>query len=182
MKTAPVGKQWDRHWPCMRTGTGFCKDAGRLLGGQDTPLGYLRGRYKERIIGPKQFSRPESNGRHCYRTVFIRGRADFIFGSTQPICGVWCILPAGIHRERGYVTAASTKARNTGMCSRDCRFYRTTAREASSSPGGMQDHVLIDCYLGPHMTVRVKHDWDTDARSTPVLRYAEAMDRWEDRI
>ena len=58
--SAGPGKQWDRHWPCMRTGTGFClKDAGCWEARTHSlQAPYLRRRYKRTDSSDQNSFRP----------------------------------------------------------------------------------------------------------------------------
>lgn len=149
----------------------------RFIGSQDTlftaplPLKEAKpGGFK----GPGEF-RPRILGRHCYKSCYIQGDVDFIFGSAV----AWfedCLifskkpgdrLPPESPEEEviyGYVTAASTpEEERYGYVLKNCRL------ESDCPPGTVMlgrpwrefaKTVYLNCWLGPHIHPKGWDDWN----------------------
>ena len=144
-------------------------DACRILGHQDTLFaGPLPPREVKPggFIGPKQFA-PRRVGRQYYRRCLIAGDVDFIFGGA---CAYFegCEIRS-LNRDmdvNGYVTAASTpEGEPYGFVFHGCSF---TADEGTA-PGSVYlgrpwrewaQTVLIDCWLGAHISPEGWWDWN----------------------
>ena len=147
-------------------------DACRILGHQDTLFaGPLPPREVKPggFIGPKQFA-PRRVGRQYYRRCLIAGDVDFIFGGA---CAYFegCEIRS-LNRDmdvNGYVTAASTpEGEPYGFVFHGCSF---TADEGTA-PGSVYlgrpwrewaQTVLIDCWLGAHISPEGWWDWNKPA-------------------
>lgn len=148
-----------------------------LIGSQDTlftaplPLKEAKpGGFK----GPGEF-RPRTMGRHCYKSCYIQGDVDFIFGG-----GIaWfedCVIfskkpgdrkpPESPEEEMiyGYVTAASTpEEERYGYVLRNCKL------ESDCPPGTVMlgrpwrefaKTVFLNCELGAHIHPKGWNDWN----------------------
>ena len=153
-------------------------DACRILGHQDTLFaGPLPPREVKPggFIGPKQFA-PRRVGRQYYRRCLIAGDVDFIFGGA---CAYFegCEIRS-LNRDmdvNGYVTAASTpEGEPYGFVFHGCSF---TADEGTA-PGSVYlgrpwrewaQTVLIDCWLGAHISPEGWWDWNKPAARDTAL-------------
>ena len=153
-------------------------DACRILGHQDTLFaGPLPPREVKPggFIGPKQFA-PRRVGRQYYRRCLIAGDVDFIFGGA---CAYFegCEIRS-LNRDmdvNGYVTAASTpEGEPYGFVFHGCSF---TADEGTA-PGSVYlgrpwrewaQTVLIDCWLGAHISPEGWWDWNKPAAHDTAL-------------
>ena len=153
-------------------------DACRILGHQDTLFaGPLPPREVKPggFIGPKQFA-PRRVGRQYYRRCLIAGDVDFIFGGA---CAYFegCEIRS-LNRDmdvNGYVTAASTpEGEPYGFVFHGCSF---TADEGTASGSvylgrpwrEWAQTVLIDCWLGAHISPEGWWDWNKPAARDTAL-------------
>ena len=153
-------------------------DACRILGHQDTLFaGPLPPREVKPggFIGPKQFA-PRRVGRQYYRRCLIAGDVDFIFGGA---CAYFegCEIRS-LNRDmdvNGYVTAASTpEGEPYGFVFHGCSF---TADEGTASGSvylgrpwrEWAQTVLIDCWLGAHISPEGWWDWSKPAARDTAL-------------
>lgn len=165
----------------------FIVDSCRLLGHQDTLFtGPLPPKEIEPngFVGPTQFA-PRVNGRQYYRSCYICGDIDFIFGSATAYfkhCTLESLrrsVPAehDANVPEGYVTAASTpEGQKYGYVFSNCSFTSEDCPPASVYLGrpwrDFAKTVLIDCSLGAHIHPAGFHDWNkTHAHET--VFYAE---------
>lgn len=165
----------------------FIVDSCRLLSHQDTLFtGPLPPKEIEPngFVGPTQFA-PRINGRQYYRSCYICGDIDFIFGSATAYfehCTLESLrrsTPAEYDSDipEGYVTAASTpEGQRYGYVFFQCDFTSHDCPSASVYLGrpwrDFAKTVLIDCTLGAHIHPAGFHDWNkTQARKT--IYYAE---------
>lgn len=146
----------------------------RLLGHQDTlftgPLPYKeieKGGFK----GPTEFAERKV-GRQLYRSCYIEGEVDFIFGSAAAVFEDCELFSLDCGKEvNGYVTAASTyKGEPDGYIFKNCRFTGNCPAETVYLGRPWRNYaktVLISCELGAHIKREGFHDWNkTDARDT----------------
>ena len=153
-------------------------DACRILGHQDTLFaGPLPPREVKPggFIGPKQFA-PRRVGRQYYRRCLIAGDVDFIFGGA---CAYFegCEIRS-LNRDmdvNGYVTAASTpEGEPYGFVFHGCSL---TADEGTASGSvylgrpwrEWAQTVLIDCWLGAHISPEGWWDWNKPAARDTAL-------------
>lgn len=118
------------------------------------------------FIGPKQFS-PRINGHHYYRSCYICGNIDFIFGSATAYFED-CTIESLSHGEepvQGYVTAPSTpEGQPYGYVFKNCSFISSQCPDIScylARP--WRDYaksVFIDCTVGSHIKNEGFHDWN----------------------
>lgn len=159
-------------------------DSCRLLGHQDTLFtGPLPPKEIEKngFIGPKQFA-PRINGRQYYKSCYICGDIDFIFGSATAYfedCMVESLrhFPKGESEDnggqiQGYVTAASTpEGQDYGYVFSKCRFLSEECPAGTVYLGRpWRDYaktVFIDCHFDEHIHPALFHDWGKEnARKT----------------
>lgn len=163
-------------------------DSCRLLGHQDTlftaplppkevePRGF---------IGPKQFA-PRISGRQYYRSCYICGDIDFIFGGGTAYfedCTIESLrrFPKNKHTPenavQGYITAASTPdGQKYGYVFSRCNLISQDCPAASVYLGRpwreYAKTVFIDCTLGAHIHPDGFHDWNKAAARDTIF-YAE---------
>lgn len=127
------------------------------------------------FIGPKQFA-PRRVGRQYFRRCRIEGDVDFIFGGARAYfegCEI-----RSLNRDmdvNGYVTAASTpQGEPYGFVFHGCSF---TADEGIA-PGSVYlgrpwrewaQTVLLECWLGPHISLEGWWDWNKPAAHDGTL-------------
>lgn len=155
----------------------------RMLASQDTLFtGPLPPEEIEKngFIGPKQYA-PRVNGRHYYKDCYIRGDIDFIFGSATAYFENCELFSQDIGREvNGYVTAASTPLGQAyGYVFENCRFTGNCPDESVFLGRPWRNFaktVLLNCWLGSHITREGWHDWGKeDAHG--IVFYAEYNSR-----
>ncbi len=146
-----------------------------LLGHQDTlftaPLPekeMVAGGFK----GPGQ-DKPRAMGRQCYRSCYINGDVDFIFGSAIAYfenCEIFSRMrgdkkPAnsGDRVNCGYVTAASTPQHEPfGYVFRDCRLTSDCPPDSVFLGRPWREYaktVFLNCELGAHIRKEGWNDW-----------------------
>lgn len=145
-------------------------DACEIVGHQDTLFcGPLPPREVKPggFVGPKQFA-PRVVGRQYYRRCRIVGDVDFIFGGA---CAYFegCEI---VSRDRGtepngYVTAASTpEGEPYGFVFHGCSFTSDAAAGSVYLGRPWRDWaqtVLVDCWLGAHISPSGWFDWNKPA-------------------
>ncbi len=151
----------------------------RFLGGQDTlftaPLPPTEVE-PNGFIGPKQFA-PRTTGRHYYKSCYIEGDIDFIFGGATAYFEDCELFSKNIDREvNSYVTAASTPENQAyGYVMQNCRFTGNCPQHSAYLGRPWREYaktVLLDCHIGAHIYPAGWHDWNKpDARRT--ILYAE---------
>lgn len=163
----------------------------RLLGHQDTLFtGPLPPKEKEPngFIGPKQFA-PRINGRQYYKSCYICGDVDFIFGSATAYfehCTIESLARFADENSyeqdksakiQGYVTAASTaKGQQYGYVFSDCKLISADCPNASVYLGRpwreFAKTVFLHCEFGPHIHPERFHDWNKKEAHDTIF-YAE---------
>ncbi|MGL5437971.1 MAG: pectinesterase family protein [Lachnospiraceae bacterium] len=155
----------------------------RFLGGQDTlftaplppkevePNGF---------IGPKQFA-PRITGRHYYKSCYIEGDIDFIFGGATAYFEDCELFSKDIGQDiNSYVTAASTPEHQPyGYVMQSCRFTGNCPRHSAYLGRPWREYaktVLLDCHIGSHICAAGWHDWNKSEAHSTIL-YAEYQNR-----
>ncbi len=143
----------------------------RFLGNQDTV--YLKG---------------GGTPRNYFKSCYIDGNIDFIFGSSVAILDS-CVIYAKSRTSSGssYITAPNTPAgQSYGFIFRDCKFPNNTGNTSyylsrpwpSPSPSGTQQKViLLSCLLSSHINPAGWTIWDANT-ITSNLYYAEYNSRY----
>lgn len=122
------------------------------------------------FIGPKEYS-PRVNGRQYYKSCYIEGDIDFIFGSATAFfedCILYSLYDSSnSNRElifKGYVTAPSTpKGQEYGYIFYQCKFLSNGPDKTVYLGRPWRNYgkvVLIDCVLGPHIKDEGWYDWN----------------------
>lgn len=152
----------------------------RLLGHQDTLFtGPLPETVKEQVSA---FTRPEvlSPNQFCrqyYKSCYIEGDVDFIFGGA---CAYFetCEIRSLDRSEKvnGYTTAASTpKGQAYGYVFSHCRFTGNCAPGTVYLGRPWREYAktaLIECELGAHIHKQGWHDWNKEVSHSTAC-YAE---------
>lgn len=146
----------------------------RFLGHQDTlftaplpPTAYEPNGFR----GPKEFS-PRLPGRHFYKSCYLEGEVDFIFGGAAAYFEDCELYSLNIGQEiNGYVTAASTpKEQAWGYVFQNCRFHSNCPNRSVYLGRPWRNYaqtIILNSYLGPHIREEGWHDWNKlQARST----------------
>lgn len=149
----------------------------RLLGHQDTLFtGPLPPKELQPggFIGPKQFA-PRINGHQHYKSCYICGDIDFIFGSASCYfenCTIDCLKRDDENSVQSYVTAASTaQGQDYGYVFESCKLISKDCPKHSCYLGrpwrNYAKTVYINCDFGDHIMPEGFHDWNkTDAHNT----------------
>ena len=128
------------------------------------------------FIGPKQ-SAPRLMGRHYYKSCYIKGTVDFIFGGAAAYFEGCEFFSKYIGKPvNGYVTAASTpenepygyvmnRCRFTGNCPPNSVYLGRPWREYAKT-------VLIDCFMDAHIFEEGWDDWGKE-NAHKTIYYAE---------
>ena len=122
------------------------------------------------FIGPKQHA-PRIPQRHVYRSCYIQGNVDFIFGGAAAwfdkceICSV---------DEPGYATAPSTpEGQKYGYVFHNCRFTSRNLADGCTYLGrpwrNFAKTVLLNCELGSHIHPDGFDDWGKKAAHETML-------------
>lgn len=153
-------------------------DACCITGRQDTLfLGPLPPREVKPggFIGPKQFA-PRRVGRQYFRRCRIEGDVDFIFGGARAYFEGCEIRSLNRNMDvNGYVTAASTpEGEPYGFVFHGCSF--TAAQDVAPDSVYLgrpwrewAQTVLIDCWLGAHISPEGWWDWNKPAAHDTAL-------------
>ena len=154
-------------------------DRCRFLGGQDTlftaplPPAEIE---PNGFIGPKQHE-PRLNGRHYYKSCYIEGDIDFIFGGATAYFETCELYSKDTGNEiNSFVTAASTpQGQEYGYVMKNCLFTGNCPPGTAYLGRPWREYaktILLDCYIGEHIREEGWHDWNKPQARKTVL-YAE---------
>ncbi len=139
----------------------------RFLGNQDTlftaPLPPVEIE-KNGFVGPGR-DLPRAVGRHYYKSCYLEGDIDFIFGGATAYFEHCELFSKDIGRPvNSYVTAASTpQGQQYGYVMKDCRFTGNCPPHSAYLGRPWREYaktVLLNCYIGEHIAEGGWHDWD----------------------
>lgn len=149
----------------------------RLLGRQDTlfcaPLPEKE-REVNGFLGPREHA-PRTPSRQVYRSCYITGDVDFIFGGADALFED-CVIHSIDTQRTGYVAAPSGHAQDIGFVFHRCRFIGEAPLGSVylARPWRPEGRTtLLDCELGGHIAPAGFSAWN-DRTDTHLAYFAES--------